>query len=193
MTFEKGDYGYIDHYKKQKIIITIILTIIIIGLLIASRFTKEYVSAGFLVLGILFVLPAAKMVVGFIVVAKYHSYESTTIEELKEVCMSFPYQIYIFDGVVSSTEQIMYLPFLVIIDNQIFGLMQHLTKKVTLSGTKKYIEQILLDNGRNASVYLTDNISELKLKLSQVTISPDSIYKEEDGDKIRHIILTFCV
>ena len=80
-----GDYGYISAYKKRQMIKVIIWAVII-----AAVITGGWIAAGtrmnsVTVIGMVLVLPAAKTLIGWIVVARYHTGSCKEYDQIMEL------------------------------------------------------------------------------------------------------------
>lgn len=136
---DKGAPGYIDVRKKAQLYKTILMfgiaaAIFVLGLAL-NQWQKSNV---FTIVAALAVLPASKMLISYIVLAPYHSLTKDTFERL--IATTQEQDIVFTDVVCTSSEKVMNLSILVIVENQVLGLI----------GRKKenrvYIEKYLREN-----------------------------------------------
>lgn len=157
VTIEKGNPGYIDARKRAQLLKTILLfgiaaAIFVLGLAL-NHWQKSNV---FTIFAALAVLPAAKMLISFIVLAPYHSVPKETYERL--IADAKKEDIVFTDIVCTSSEKIMNLSILVIVERKVIGLI----------GRKKenrvYIERYLRENFKlrnfNAKIHIYEDEAE---------------------------------
>lgn len=137
---EKGEYGYLGKRKLQQLFLTILMGLI--GLLI---YGIGYISNGYhqndfcLILGILMVLPGAKFLTTFILLAPYHNPDKLLFKEVSALVKK---EETLCSGlVITSTKRAMNLDFLYIGNGCVYGLL----------GKKK-------EEGREVEEYLTNGI-----------------------------------
>lgn len=119
---KKGSYGYLKKKKTYQIGLTCFL--IIIGLIIyiiGYYLNNEQNNNVFTIIAVLMVLPAAKALTSFIAVAPF---KTANLDKYKEVKSKIPGEaILLTDLVLTSAEKIMNLDFLVLIDNNVIGVI----------------------------------------------------------------------
>ena len=84
MKINKCDRGYIEAKKKRSILLTLLMALLGIVVFLVGFFLNEMSNRNiFTVAAILFVLPGAKFLVGFIVVFPYRSEAGKDMKRLK--------------------------------------------------------------------------------------------------------------
>lgn len=117
----KGTYGYIDVWKKSKLI-TLIVWIVFIGALLAipaailgTRYNAFTVAA------IVMVLPAARQAVQYIAMLKFHSGRRDEYEKIAALVEGKSWMVLAADMVLASESGHMILNMLVICNGNIYG------------------------------------------------------------------------
>ena len=70
---EKGQYGYIDYYKKGKLLVTLILAIMIASIILSMLLAFGDTGRIGIIFAILLVLPFAKFLIAYIMCAKFQT------------------------------------------------------------------------------------------------------------------------
>lgn len=117
----KGEHGYINQRKKRQLMVTLIMFFIAAATFILGLALNKWDKANiFTVMAALFVLPAAKFLVNFIILAPYHTVAEEVYQRLI-TAVSKEDTVYT-DMVFTSEQKVMNLAMLVIAGNQIIGL-----------------------------------------------------------------------
>lgn len=118
---EKGQWNYINTRKRAQGVKSLLMflcsaAIYILGLCL-NKFQKDNV---FTIIAALSVLPAAKMLISYIVLAPYHTVPrelyDKVVKQLREGDICFT------DVVFTSSEKVMFLAFVIITGNELIGL-----------------------------------------------------------------------
>ncbi len=116
---QKGKKGYLNEYKRSQLLKAGIAFAIIIAIVIAAVLIKHTTKTVIIVAAIIGVLPAAKMLVGFIVVAPFSSYDGEQVsKELNKNGRE------LFDLAISTEEKIIFVPYLYMTQDKIFALVK---------------------------------------------------------------------
>ena len=70
---EKGQYGYINYYKKGKLLVTLILAIMIASIILSMLLAFGDTGRIGIIFAILLVLPFAKFLIAYIMCAKFQT------------------------------------------------------------------------------------------------------------------------
>ncbi|MDD5949882.1 MAG: hypothetical protein PUC39_09185 [Lachnospiraceae bacterium] len=188
----KGDYGYMNYYKKKHIIATLIYAAIITVLfLLAHIVTVKIVILVCYVCAVVLVLPGAKHAVAVIVVLPYHTMDEQSIEDLDEHTRELEYGIAVYDVTLASEEGIMYAPYLYLTKGRIYCLVLNITAKTSLDSVKQYLSKILIDAGLVMDIVMVHNISEMNKLLEEM--EDDSETNMELLNKTKEQILIYNV
>jgi hypothetical protein len=155
--YEKGSFGYINALKKSRLIQTIVLfcivlIVLLVGVLINNYSKKNY----FTIFSVLMVLPATKVAIGYIILIPFRSVDQRKYEKTKSL---LPENISFYtDVVLTSSEKIMNLDFLIIIGNRIVGLKGK--NRQDLTYINQYINKGIKDRGFLYECVIYDNERE---------------------------------
>lgn len=116
---QKGKKGYLNEYKKKQLLKAGVAFAIIIAIVAAAILIKHTTKTAITVVAIIGALPAAKILVGFIVVAPFSSYDGEQVpRELSENGREF------FDLAISTEEKIIFVPYLYMTEDKMFALVK---------------------------------------------------------------------
>lgn len=184
---KKGTFGYINHKKKTQLIKTIItflisFTIMITGYLINDN-SKQNI---FTIIAVLIVLPGAKMLVGYIVVAPFHSVGEKVFKEVSAKKQGKDELL--VDLVFTSPEKIMNLSFLMIKNDKIYCLSEH--KKADISYMQKYLQRTV--DGRELSFEFIIE-KDYALFLKDLEKATEETIEQKDKEELHNLIMTILV
>lgn len=176
--YDKGEYGYLNAYNREKLIITLVLAamieIIVISLMLKFGDTKRV----FVVFAILLALPFAKFFIAF---AMSFKFKPLTKEQYDKIISNKNENgNYLFDLMVSQYEGIRFFQSVCVINNNIFGLA--LGKKYPLEKKEyeKWLKQSFADSKYEYNVTIAGDVDEY-ISLISNTEEPDD--KEKLIDK----------
>lgn len=157
MKIERGNYGYVSTLKKRKLLIAIgmfaiSLALVIAGYIISNK-TRESILT---VLGIVSVLPAAKVLVSYIILFPYKTFSKEEYEKIKKFDTA---GFALYDFVMSSPEKIMNIYALVPTVDKIFLLIGKENKDPDY--TRKYVAKILKGKLLTKEVVIVGSADEL--------------------------------
>ncbi len=122
MKVSKGEHGYIRMRKKAQLIKTIAMFSIAAAIFIIGLALNDWNKSNiFTIIAVLVVLPAAKKMVSFIVLAPYHSVEDATYERL--IANTKEQDVVFSDIVFTSEQKVLNLAILVLAGNKAIGLI----------------------------------------------------------------------
>lgn len=189
---EKGTLGYIDAYKRRYGLYSLILAV-----LISAGAAGVYLIFGTLkhvtvLIPIILALPFAKLLILWVVVAKFHSMKQEDGERLEARLKGRKNCILLFDLAISAYEAISFATALVIDQGNIYLLWGGSNEKsYGQEQQREYVQEIMSRTGYHFSVYTLNNIEDL---LEQVEAAPVS---QEDlsvkCDRLRQRMLDVCV
>ena len=147
-----GEMGYLDSQKKYRIKKTLLyvfigIAIFVLGLCL-NKFEKTNI---FTVIAVLMVLPAAKALVGVIVLFPYRSVETERVEKVKSLLSDA--DVMYTDMVFTSPDKVMFLAFLVIKQDEILCLAGR--EKEDLRYIEKYLREELKKRMLLKKLYVT--------------------------------------
>lgn len=166
MKITKGNHGYIRTRKKAQLYKTLAMfgiaaAIFVFGLAI-NKWEKSNV---FTIVAALAVLPAAKMLVNFIVLVPYHSVPEKEYERL--IAATQKEDVIFSDIVYTSEKCVMNLAILVIAGNHLIGLTGR--KKENRGYMEQYLKKEFEVRGFHASVKIYEEEAQFLRQMKQVT------------------------
>lgn len=191
MKIKKGNPGYIEKRKQNRILKTVLQFGIVIALLIlgvAQTNTRLNLLTLVAVLGC---LPASKSLVEVIMLFPHHSIEMAKADEIREKTSDITA---VYDLVFTSEKHIMPVDCVVISDNTICGYASN--KKTDIAFAEKHVKQILYANQfTNVSVKIFDNYNAFVSRAGEMNKlaakAGEGIKKKEE--KIQQIILNISL
>lgn len=176
----KGQYGYIDRRKKSQgrksiLMFSISAAIFLLGLCL-NDFSKSNI---FTVVAAVSVLPAARMLTGFLVIAPYHSVAEASYNKVK-TCIRKEEYLYT-DVVCTSNEKVMNLAFLVITDGEVAALAGRAKEDTG------YIKKYFTENLKKRALPFRVNIFSEEGKFIQY-LESKSERKQKDEIKVKEDI-----
>lgn len=195
---QKGEYGYLKSYRREKLIISMILAIMIAFIIITMLILFGDTGRVIIVFAILLTLPFAKFFIAWIMCAKFeplnkddynrlintvYDSETTTDDTLK------------FDIVVTQYEGMKFFQSLCVKNGKIIALVLSDDKsgdnKINNKEYKAWIENAVSDKKYNYPVTILNNIDAYAKKVKSISTPNDKTAMID-----RHIlekIITTCV
>lgn len=187
MKIKRGEAGYI-HAKKKRCTMLIVLyalvsmAIFVLGLVLNDMSRQNI----FTVIAVLGVLPTVKQIVGLIVVIPYHSVPE---EKHREIQAHTPENMQLFaDLVITSSEKIMHLDYLVVGNRQVIGVLGN--GKQELAYVRDYLSKGVANWGSDYKVKIVEREKAFMQELARVkTIeSMDEQAAEEEEHVISYLL-----
>lgn len=187
MKAKKGEFGYLNRRKKGAVLWIMILIVIALVIYIAGLLLNKMSNRNiFTIIAILFALPIAKQIVAVIVLFPYHSVGQ---ERYQKVADHLPEKMELMtDLVITSTEHVMHLDFLVLGQNQVIALLGD--GKQQLSEVRSYLKKGVHNWGSGYKVKVVD--SE-KLFLQELQAVPEAEPDSEEEERVRSYLYSLIV
>ncbi|WP_167956301.1 hypothetical protein [Anaerosporobacter faecicola] len=190
---DKGKHGYIPYKKKKQLCHTFILAAIAAAIFIAGYLLNDNSRNNvFTILAVLMVLPGAKMLVGYIVVAPYHTMEE---KRYADVCKATPEGvILVSDLVLTSPDKVMNLDCAAIDDRHVIALLGKEGQDTSYIQT--YLSRTLKNQGYSCEVKVMTDFSKYIHRVKTLTTNTakeaeamtesqeDSINQDMDKEQI---------
>lgn len=151
--YSKGDFGYLNYHKKRQLIMASLSMLMVAVICITGIILYHSQKTIFAVMAALAALPAAKLLVGYIVIMPYTSVSEQVREKLNTVRGDNAYDKIIYDVVLSSKDKAMCAGVVFIKNGKVFGYTDHY-KKLTKKSSKKN------STGRDGKVISLRDIEE---------------------------------
>lgn len=189
---EKGSFGYFDKKKKITLTAAIVSFLIVAAIYAAGIFTYHTNKSVFTVIAALSVLPAAKIFVSFLVIARCHSLSIEKKEELCALTANLKECRILYDILLASEEKPLAAGTVVILGGHI--LLYSDVQKTDAQAVENYIKKIL-EGCPYTSVKMYTNFEQMKNQIRQNkngqkdNIQKDNIQQEniQKGNNCEHI------
>jgi len=180
---EKGQYGYINYYKKGKLIVTLILAIMIASIILSMLLAFGDTGRVGIVFAILLVLPFAKFLIAYIMCAKFQ----TMPQEIYDVVHGQTDETdMIYDLVITQTEGMHFYDAVCVRNGSVYALVKEEKKEY-----ETFMQQALANSKYKYIVHLYTDVNTYAKKIHSIDEPND---KTKLIDKyMREQILTFCV
>lgn len=165
---EKGDYGYLKKNKLIQLIITLVLMLIV-----CIIFYTGYIKYGntkniFTVFAILSVIPMARFVVGYLMLAKHNS---ISVDEYNKIQKKINHNL-LYDLIISSPERTYPVKVAIVKDNSVCLYIPN--EKVKRLEAEKYVRSFLEKECKVSAV-------KVACKLEEFIKMASSLEKNESG------------
>lgn len=153
---DKGQYGYMNRYKRNLLISIISLgLLVIIGVFVTVLMfgTKKSV---FIVIPILIALPFAKQIIGYLMCANFRELDEDEYAQIKERVTYFGDEAIVYDVSISRYEGMTYFPVAVIRDGRILVFYRpRWNRKIPDENTLKKVIQTAFEDQKKQYVVVT--------------------------------------
>ena len=189
---EKGTYGYINAYKKKYGMYSLILALVIVIGVIAVFLIFKTVKHVSIIVPIILSLPFAKLLILWIVVAKFRTMKLEEKEQIESKLKGRRNCILLYDMALSSYESVSYAPCLVIDQGNIYLLWGGSNdKKYDAEKQREYIQGIVEKTGYDFAVYSMQSVEELIQTVTAAPVSEDDLSVK--CDRLRQRMRDVCV
>lgn len=159
---DKGIHGYIKYKKNKQIRNTIIIALVGVAIFIAGYLLNDNSKNNvFTILAVLMALPGAKMLVGYIIIAPYHSMDEKMYQEVSKIIPSTATML--TDMVITSPEKVMNLDCIVIDERHAIGLQGKGGQDTSYIQT--YLSRTIKNQGYSCEVKIIDDYSKFLTKI----------------------------
>lgn len=184
---KKGEHGYIRYRKKVQFIKSLTMFLVAAAIFILGLALNKWEKTNiFTILAVLCVLPAAKQLVGFIIIAPYTSVPDEIYQRI-EGQLSRKECLYT-DVVFTSPDKVMNLDFLTVVGNQVYGLIRK--EKVKKDYMEKYLIESFKKQGLPVKVTILKDENKFIQRVNQGNVIA---LKEEEEKALTNLLLSFMV
>lgn len=192
---EKGEYGYLKAYRREKLIISLVLAIMIALIIAGMLFLFGDTGRVMIVFAILLTLPFAKFIIAWIMCAKF---EPLTGEQHRQLCAEITGTekggmsdgLY-FDIVITQYEGMKFYQSMCIKNGKIIALVSDKHFQENKKDYIKWIQSCIADSKYKYSVTVYGDVQEYVKRVRSVSTPNDKTAMID-----RHMtdrILTTCV
>ena len=151
---EKGQYGYMNWKKKRTIIKSLIWIAVVAALVIPGKLIDNMAGAACLILGIVFVLPAARVWVECLILLPYKTPSKDEIEYYEDIGNYFEDSIILYDLAIAMRNKVKFVPICIITN----GKMYDTKEKIQGLEKQKKTQQYASDLRKEANEEIASNI-----------------------------------
>lgn len=171
--YEKGDYGYINAYKKNKLIISLILAAMIAFVVLTVILMYDTTNKVVIVFAILLSMPFSKFIIAYIICAKFtplskESYEKI-IDEIKDTGTKL-----LFDITISQYEGVKFYHSMCIKNGKICALVLDKNIGKNRSEYEKWIKDCVSDDKYDYKIHVFGDIDAYLKKVNSINTPNDN-------------------
>lgn len=192
---EKGTYGYLDNYKKNKLMMTAVLLSLIAAAVIVILVVFQTKDTYLIVIPIILALPCAKQMVAYIVVYPFRSMKREEYESLKEF-LKGKNQVYpVYDVTLASEQGFSYLEFVLIFDGDLYGCMGKGNRRFQTEDIQAYLSKIMAGQGYKNKVFVYENAGKALLALDKrlSSVGGEQEVNNKRSKAVKEALLVFGV
>ena len=184
MKLERGAYGYIREKKKNQLIGLVLMVVLGIGIFVAGLLLNKMSKANvFTVAAGLCVLPGANYLTKFVVLFPYHTPKKEWYDKVKSMISQD--MVLFCDMVITSSEKVMNLDFIVVSDNSVIGLVGR--KGQDVSYINQYLTKGVRNWGSGYRVKICDTYESFIKEMKKVTRQESTRQSEEKEEVLSYI------
>lgn len=187
MKIKRGEAGYINAKKKRCTMLIVLYALVSAAIFILGLVLNDMSRQNiFTVIAVLGVLPTVKQIVGLIVVIPYRSVSG---EQYRDIQAHTPEKMQLFaDLVITSSEKIMHLDYLVVGNRQVIALMGN--GKQELTYVRDYLSKGIANWGSDYKVKIVEREKAFMQELARVKIleNLDEQAVEEEENVISYLL-----
>lgn len=187
---KKGEYGYIESYKKSKLIVSLIfaamISFIIITMLIMFGSTQRVM----VIFAILLVLPFSKFLIGYIMCATFKSLSKEDYERISRETKDASGNL-LYDVVITRTEGMKFYQSMYICNSRIYAYVEDKKFNENKKTYETWIKECVSGTKFEYTIKVFSNQDEYIKKVNSVSSANDKTVKI-DKHIVERILVT-CV
>ncbi len=184
---EKGTYGYIDKYRKRRII-TLVLWCVLIGTIIAVPWLHYGTRNNyFTILAVVLVLPFARIFSTFLIMLPYHTGDKTEYEKIQ--ALTNDKMILLSDLVLTKESGSMLYTMVVIFDGKVYAYAPQ--QKMSELERSTYLKTLMWEKGFTRKPLVYDNFEDFyeTVEMLSVNVPEEAV----SGEEFAAYLKTFAV
>lgn len=169
----KGEYGYLKHYKFSKLMVIMILSIMLAAVVIGTLIMFGDTSRVIIVIAILLSLPLAKYMIAYIIVAKF---SGLTFDEHAKIANNYKTKdgCLLFDMTVSQYDGIKFYHSMLIKNGKIYALVLNKDFQQFKKDYEKWVLDCITNDKYKYKVSVFNDIDEYVKKINSVSEPNDN-------------------
>ena len=186
---KKGEYGYMDSYKKSKLIVSLIFAVMISFIILTMLFMFGSTGRVMVIFAILLVLPFSKFLIGYIMCATFTPLSVENYEIVKSETKDCT-GILLYDVVITRTEGMKFYQSMYVCNSKIYAYVEN-KKDLNKKTYESWIKECISGTKFSYTIKVFDNIDEYIKKVNSVSAANDKTVKI-DKHIVERILVT-CV
>lgn len=170
---QKGDYGYLEKYKKNKLLGVLILGLMIIFIVVTVIIMLGDTKRVAIVFAILLSLPFAKTLIAYIMVANFKPLTKTQHKEFVEDIQGDKLNI-LYDVVIVQYEGMKFYQLLLVKNGRVYAYTNSKDYKSNKNDYEKWISNAYSASKYEYKVFLTDDINAYIKKIKSISEPNDN-------------------
>ena len=167
-TYEKGEYGYLKRYRRNKLIGTIIFALMIIFIVVTIVIMFGDTKRVAIVFAILLALPLAKFIIAFILCVKFKSLSLEDYNLIRDKTGD-SFKDILFDMSITQYEGMKFYPSMLIKNGKIYAYVNAKDYNLKKKDYEKWIKNAITDTKYEYKVFVTDNFETYIKKVNSVS------------------------
>ncbi len=188
--YKKGEYGYMEAYKRSKLIISLVFAVMIAFIIITMLFMFGSTQRVMVIFAILLVLPFSKFLIGYIMCMTFKPLDKESFEKLSSKTKDFNTGL-LYDVVITRTEGMKFYQSMCVANGKIYAYVDD--KKITekRKSYESWIKECISGTKFNYTIKVFDDLDEYIKKVNSISAANDKTAKI-DKHIVERILVT-CV
>lgn len=165
---EKGNYGYLEKYKRNKLIGITVLGLMIIFIVVTVIIMHGDTKRVAIVFAILLSLPFVKTLIAYLVVANFKPFSKKDYNELMDKCGDDGKEL-MFDIVISQYEGMKFYQSMLVKNGRVYAYVNNKDYSARKKDYEKWLTNAYSTSKYEYKVFITDNIDAYIKKVKSVS------------------------
>lgn len=188
--YKKGEYGYMDSYKKSRLIISLIFATMISFIVITMLFMFGSTQRIMVIFAILLVLPFSKFLIGYIMCSTFKPLSKERYEKLSGETKEATGNM-LYDVVITRTEGMKFYQSMYICNSRIYAFTDDKRFSDNKKSYETWIKECINGTKFDYTIKVFSDLDEYIKKVNSVSAANDKIVKI-DKHIVERILVT-CV
>jgi len=172
-SLKKGDYGYLDKYKKSNLIGVLLLGLMIIFIVVTVIIMHGDTKRVAIIFAILLALPFSKFIIAYFMVAKFKPISKDEYNKICEKCPECKGQIF-FDAVISQYEGMKIYQSLLVKNGRVYAYVANRDYTSHKKDYEKWLTNSYSSSKYEYKVFTTDNLDIYIKKIASISEPNDN-------------------
>lgn len=171
--YEKGDYGYINAYKKNKLIIALILAAMIAFVVLTVIIMYGTTNKVVIVFAILLSMPFSKFIIAYIICAKFNPLSKDEYEKIQEETKDTDIKM-LYDITISQYEGVKFYHSVCVRNGKVCALVLDKNIVKARSDYEKWLAACVEDEKYNYKIHVFGDIDAYLKKINSISTPNDN-------------------